>query len=519
MGKDTRKKILDIKKEQALELYEAGPEAVVSFIMHIQDLLNNLGLKVESQQKVIEQQERQIQEQGKRIREQESRIQGLEAIIKKDSHNSSKPPSSDGYTKRPLKQKRVKSGKRPGGQKGHEGKTLQMVSHPDKVMVHKVGICGNCGRSLETGKVIEYDRRQVFEIPAIKVEVTEHRAEIKACDRCGEVSAAIFPEGVSTKAQYGDRLKAYAVYIKNYGLLSYERAAELFEDLFSVPLSSGTLVNIDRSCSERLEEACGDIKEGIIASPIAHFDETGMRIEGKLHWLHVSSTDELTYYEPHKKRGSEAIEEIGILPKFGGKSVHDGWSSYFKYVCDHVLCNAHHIRELTFILEQYGQEWAQEMTDFLLEVKEKKEKTKREGFDRQTIKGYEERYRRIIAAGMLANPPPVEKETKKKRGRKKKSDALNLLDRLNRYEKATLAFMYDFAVPFDNNLAERDIRMMKVQQKISGTFRSFEGALSFCRIRSYISTIKKRGMNVISALQDVFADKALLPEIGLNIAE
>ena len=188
-------------------------------------------------------------------------------------------------------------------------------------------------------------------------------------------------------------------------------------------------------------------------------------------------------------------------------------------MCGHVLCNAHHIRELTFIFEQYGQEWAQEMIDFLLEVKEEKERSEQEAFDRQTIKGYEERYRRIIAAGMLANPPPVEKETKKKRGRKKKSDALNLLDRLNRYEKATLAFMYDFAVPFDNNLAERDIRMMKVQQKISGTFRSFEGALSFCRIRSYISTIKKRGMNVISALQDVFADKALLPEIGLNIAE
>jgi len=507
MEKDTRKKILDITKEQVLELYEAGPDAVVSFIMHIQDLLNNLGLKVESQQKIIEQQEMRIQE--------------LEAIIKKDSHNSSKPPSSDGYTKRPLKQKRVKSGKRPGGQKGHEGKTLRMVSHPDKVVVHKVGICGNCGRSLEKGKVIEYDRRQVFDIPPIKVEVTEHRAEIKACEHCGEVSAAIFPEGVSHKTQYGDRLKAYAVYIKNYGLLSYERAAELFEDLFSVPLSPGTLVNIDRNISERLEGVAERIKQNIIASSIVHFDETGMRIEGKLHWLHVSSTDELTYYMPHKKRGSEAIEEIGILPKFGGKSVHDGWSSYFKYECEHVLCNAHHIRELTFIFERYGQGWAQEMVDFLLEVKEEKGKTRREGFDTETIKVYEEKYRRIIAVGKRANPPPVDIDegTKKKRGRKKKSDALNLLDRLNRYEKATLAFMYDFAVPFDNNLAERDIRMMKVQQKISGTFRSFEGALSFCRIRSYISTIKKRGMNVISALQDVFADKVLLPEIGLNTAE
>ncbi len=196
MGKDTRKKILDIKKEQALELYEAGPEAVVSFIMHIQDLLNNLGLKVESQQKVIEQQERQIQEQGKRIREQESRIQGLEAIIKKDSHNSSKPPSSDGYTKRPVRQ-RKKSGRKPGGQKGHEGNTLWMVSNPDKVVVHRVGVCGSCGKSLKREKVIEYDKRQVFDIPPIKVEVTEHRVEIKACARCGVLSTAIFREGIT----------------------------------------------------------------------------------------------------------------------------------------------------------------------------------------------------------------------------------------------------------------------------------------------------------------------------------
>lgn len=220
-------------------------------------------LKVESRQKVIEQQERQIQGQGKWIREQEKRIQGLEAIIKKDSHNSSKPPSSDGYRKRPLKQKRVKSGERPGGQKGHEGKTLQMSSHSDKVSIHKVGICGNDGRSLKKSKAIDYDRMQVFEIPAIKVEATGHRAEIKACEHCGEVSVAVFPEGVSHKTQYGDRLKTYAVYIKNYGLLSYERAAELFEDLFLVPLSSGTLVNIDRSCSERLEETCGDIKRAL----------------------------------------------------------------------------------------------------------------------------------------------------------------------------------------------------------------------------------------------------------------
>ncbi len=498
MGKDTRKKILDIKKEQVLELYEAGPDAVVSFIMHIQDLLNNLGLKVESQQKIIEQLERRIQE--------------LEAIIKKDSHNSSKPPSSDGYRKRPVKQEK-KSGRKPGGQKGHEGNTLRMVSNPDEVVVHRVGVCGSCGKSLKREKVIEYDKRQVFDIPPIKVEVTEHHGEIKACARCGKLSAAIFPEGITHKAQYGDRLKAYAVYIKNYGLLSYERAAELFEDLFSVPLSPGTLVNIDRNISERLEGVAERIKQNIIASSIVHFDETGMRIEGKLHWLHVAGTNELTYYMPHQKRGNVATDQIGILPIYGGKAIHDGWKSYFNYGCEHVLCNAHHIRELTFIYEQYAQKWAKSMIDFLLEVKEKREKTRRRGFDPEPIKEYENRYRRIIKAGMRANPPPVEDTQRKKRGRKKKSEALNLVERLREHEEATLSFMYDFSVPFDNNLAERDIRMMKVQQKISGTFRSFEGALSFCRIRSYISTVKKQGMNVIAAIQDAFAGDTLLSHL------
>jgi len=499
MREDSRKNIFSIQREQILELYKAGPDAVVSFITQFQDLVNNLGQKVEEQQRIIEQQERRIQE--------------LEAIIKKDSHNSNKPPSSDGYGKRPVKQEKKKSGRKPGGQKGHEGNTLRMVSNPDKVVVYKVDVCGSCGKSLKKEKVIEYDRRQVFDIPPIKVEVTEHRGEIKACDRCGEVSTAAFPKDVTHKAQYGDRLKAYAVYIKNYGLLSYERAAELFEDLFSVPLSPGTLVNIDKTCAERLEGVAERIKQNIIASSIAHFDETGMRIEGKLHWLHVAGTNELTYYMPHQKRGSVATDQIGILPIYGGKAIHDGWKSYFNYGCDHVLCNAHHIRELTFIYEQNAQKWAKSMIDFLLEVKEKREKSRRRGFDPETIKEYENRYRRIITAGMRANPPPVEDTQRKKRGRRKKSKALNLVERLRDHEEATLSFMYDFTVPFDNNLAERDIRMMKVQQKISGTFRSFEGALSFCRIRSYISTVKKQGMNVIAAIQDAFAGDTLLSHL------
>lgn len=498
MGKDTRKKILDISREQILELYAAGSDAVVSFVEHIQNLINGLGEKIEAQQKIIERQEERIRE--------------LEGIIKRDSHTSSKPPSSDGYAKRVINQKK-RSGKNPGGQKGHEGNTLRMVENPDKVVVHQVECCRRCGRLLRKKSVLGYERRQVLEIPPLKVEVTEHRAEIKACEQCGEVNTADFPKGITHKAQYGERLKAYAVYIKNYGLLSYERAAELFEDLFSVPLSAGTLVTIDRSCAERLEEVEQRIKKNILGSPVVHFDETGMRVEGKLQWLHVASTKELTYYAVHEKRGKNATDEIALLPQYRGRAMHDGWKSYFSYSCEHALCNAHHIRELSFIFEQYEQKWAQEMKEVLLEIKERRDKTKRGRFGPETLRKYEKEYRRITTVGMRANPPPAHHPGGGKRGRKKKSDALNLLERLKQYEKETLAFMYDFSVPFDNNQGERDIRMMKVQQKISGTFRSSEGARTFCRIRSYISTVKKQGMNVISAIYDAFTERALLPQL------
>jgi transposase len=506
MGEDTRKKILDISREQVLELYAAGPEAVVGFIEHIQNLINGLGEKIEAQQKIIEQQE-------ERIKSQEERIQELEGIIKKDSHTSSKPPSSDGYAKRGITPKK-KSGKSPGGQRGHEGNTLRMVANPDTIVVHRVERCRRCGRSLRTKSVLKYDRRQVFEIPPLKVEVTEHRAEMKACEGCGEVSVADFPKGITHKVQYGERLKAYAVYIKNYGLLSYERAAELFEDLFSVPLSAGTLVRVDRVCAERLAEVEQRIKEHILDSPVVHFDETGMRVEGKLQWLHVASTKGLTYYAAHEKRGKDAADEICLLPQYRGRAVHDGWRSYFGYGCEHALCNAHHLRELSFIFEQYGQKWAREMKEILLEIKERRDKTKRGRFGPETIGRYEKEYRRIIAAGMRANPPPAHHPGGSRRGRRKKSDALNLLERLKQYERETLAFMYDFSVPFDNNQGERDLRMMKVQQKISGTFRSSEGARTFCRIRSYISTVKKQGMNVISAIHNAFSEKALLPQLA-----
>jgi transposase len=491
-----------LSREQIITLYKAGPEAVVSLVQYLQDTVGVFQDNIQILQQNLEQ--------------VHQRLRAVEEQLKKNSRNSHKPPSSDGLKKIPKVRK--PSGKKPGGQKGHKGTTLQMVENPDIIEVHKVERCGRCGQSLKGKEILGYDRRQVFDLPPIKVEVTEHQAEIKECGRCGTLTTAEFPEEVRNKVQYGPGLKATAAYIKSYGLLSYERAAELFEDLFGVPLSGGTLVHIDREIGERLEEVNERIKEQILDSPIVHFDETGMRIEGKLHWLHVAGTEEATYYMPHGKRGSQAIDAIGILPRFKGIAVHDGWSSYFNYGCDHALCNAHHLRELTFVHEQEGQSWAKQMIEFLLEVKEKKEKSTGQRFSAKRIQEFERRYRDIVAMGMAANPPPVE-AGKKKRGRKKKSKAANLLDRLRQHEKAVLAFMYDFSVPFNNNAGERDIRMMKVQQKISGTFRSFEGALSFCRIRSYISTVKKQGLNVMAALQDIFSATKLLPELCANMAE
>ncbi len=485
-GKEPKK----LTQEQVFTLYQAGPEAIFSLVEYLQHDIENL---------------------QNNIQQLHERLQEVERQLKMNSRNSNKPPSSDGMKKIPKVRK--PTGKKPGGQKGHEGNTLKMVAKPDKVKVHKVECCGSCSNSLKDKQATGYDRRQVFDTPPIKVEVIEHRAEIKECDACGAVTTAEFPDDITHKVQYGPRLKANAVYIKNYALLSYDRAAELFEDLFGVPLSAGTLVNIDRETGKRLEEVNERIKEAISDSPIVHFDETGMRISGKLHWLHVAGTEVLTYYQPHEKRGGIAFDDIGILPLFEGRAVHDGWKSYFNYSCEHGLCNAHHLRELTAAHEQYEQPWAQQMIDFLLEVKQKRDKSKGKKFAAKTIQGFEQRYRRILEMGMEANPPPAETPGKKKRGRKKKSKVRNLLERLQQHQEAVLAFMYDFSVAFDNNLGERDIRMMKVQQKISGTFRSFEGAMTFCKIRSYISTSKKQGLRVISCLQDIFAGKHLLPQI------
>jgi transposase len=478
--------------EEALSVYHAGPEVVVT-------VLGELSAQVELLQKQVAELQREVQ----RLRDQ----------ISKNSHNSSKPPSSDGLKKPAPKSLRPRGKRKPGGQRGHPGSTLTMVEHPDHTLLYRVDHCERCGRPLNDEAPSGLEKRQVFDIPPIQLEVTEHRAEIKPCPQCGHLNKAAFPEHLKAPVQYGPRLKAIAVYLRHYQLLPYHRTRELVRDLFSTDLSEGTLKNIIETCSESLQEPVDEIRRELAQSPVVHFDETGTSVDGKRHWLHSASTAQLTYYEIHPKRGAQAMDQIGILPRFTGRAVHDFWKPYFTYQCDHGLCNAHHLRELTFLTEQHHQRWAKDMIQCLLDMKKAVDEAKSTTYTlfKEQIQTFEQRYQTILEKGYQENPLPRTESTKKKRGRQKKSKARNLLERLDTHRTQVLAFMYDLTVPFDNNLSERDLRMAKVQQKISGTFRSPDGAASFCRIRSYISTARKNALNALEAIVHAFDGAPSVP--------
>ena len=343
--------------------------------------------------------------------------------------------------------------------------------------------------------------------------VTEHQAESKQCPHCRQRVKGTFPTNVTQPVQYGPRLKAQTVYLNNYQLLPWARTCELLEDFYGHRPSEALVLTGNETLVNSIEPTLDTIHGQLIAADVVHFDESGMRVEGHLNWLHSASTELLTYYDVHPKRGKEGMSAIGILPQLHGRAVHDHWQSYFTFDnCRHALCNVHHLRELQFIVDQYEQIWAEEMAGLLLDIKAEVEAAQPEQMtlspDRLTH--FEKRYDDLIEHGLVANPPPANPPAKK-RGRKKQSPPKNLLDRLRDHKHEVLAFMYDFRVPFDNNLAERDVRMLKVKQKISGTFRTRTGAETFCAIRSYISTVRKQGVNVIDAIYDAFAGNPFMP--------
>ncbi len=438
------------------------------------------------------------------------RIQKLENQLAKDSHNSGKPSSTDGL-KRVKKtcSLKTKSAKKNGGQKGHQGSGLKMVATPDHTLIHKLDGTCSCGCSLKQIVPSSYKKRQVFDLPPSKIEVTEHCAEIKQC-ACGKVHIADFPAGVNSPTQYGPRMRAYIVYLMVYQHLPYERTMELIDDMFAHKISQGTQYNTYEACYQGLEPTDSVIKEQIIQSKVVRFDETGTSVNQKLRWLHTASTEDFTYYACHEKRGRQAMDAIGILPRYKGTAIHDFFSSYLKYDCQHGLCNSHHLRNLTYIHEQYQQSWAQDMIKLLLDIKKTvatHQSAQQNCLSEQLIQGFETTYQQIVDSGYAVNPPPENTPQKSRRGRPKRTEPVKMLDRFRDYRNEVLGFMYDFEIPFDNNLAERDLRMMKLHQKISGQFKTIFAANMFCRIRSYISSAKKHNINVMQALMDVFYGK------------
>jgi transposase len=440
------------------------------------------------------------------------RVTELEVQLNKNSGNSSKPPSSDGYKK--PQNSRQKTGRPTGGQWGHEGKTLEKVQNPNEIIEHKIPESCDCGCDLDE---VEGTRRtrQVFDIPKPKILVTEHVTYEKVCPNCGKVNKTDFPSEVTQPTQYGENMQALMNYFTQYQLIPLERAAEAVRHITGQAISEGTLVNSATKLYKQLEASVEEIKQQVTASEVVHFDETGMRSKGKTKWLHVASTEKLTYYEVHQNRGEKATKDIGILPDFKGTAVHDHWKPYYRYNdCTHAECNAHHLRSLKDVIENYHQEWADEMAGLLIEIHRRIESLKEQGLaeiSQGEAKTWHERYHGILRKG-------IEEDTQKspnvlnKKGKPKKSKPLQLLLKLQQYDIETLAFMYDFGVPFDNNLAERDLRMQKLRQKISGCFRGKDGANVFCRIRSYISTAKKNGIDAMEAISRAIKGQPFIPE-------
>ena len=426
-----------------------------------------------------------------------AKVADLEGRLAKNSRNSSKPPSSDGFKPKPKSQR--KAGQKPtGGQKGHTGHTLKKVAEVDHIESHAPpSLCDACHRPLSATTIVE--TRQVFDIPPLHHEVTEHQMLEARC-ACGKVHHGEFPAGVSAPVQYGPRLKAAVVHLTHHHMMPLARTGDLVGDLFGLPLSDATVLAISEEARTLLAPTVALMGEALKTVPVAHADETGMRVAGKIHWLHVLATTTLTWVGAHANRGKKAFDAFGILTAFVGTLIHDGWKSYRDLTCQHGLCNAHHLRELTYVFEEMGQAWAQRLIDLL--IKAHQEVSVAGGplpIDR--VADYRRVHAEILAEGETANPraPPSGK-----RGRTKQSKALNLIDRLRVHADDVWRFTTDHNVPFSNNIAEQAVRMPKVKQKISGGFRTAAGLDTFCTIRSYLATLHKQGANLFHSLTLTF---------------
>jgi transposase len=438
-----------------------------------------------------------------------ARVAELEAALRKDSRTSSKPPSSDGpgrAVKPPPRSRREVTGRAPGKQPGEPGATLRQTTRPDRVVVHVPDGCDGCGRSLSAASVTSVEARQVFDLPPIRVHVTEHRLQHRRC-QCGTVTMATAPAGVGAPAQYGPRVRAVGAYLVGYQHLPYQRACETLRDLLGVTMSPGTLTTIVTRTADRLTGFLTTIRDLIAAAPVAHFDETGLRVAAATAWVHTAATEHLALFTAHPERGHTAFHAAGVLPAFTGTAVHDGFTPYRQYGTAHQLCNAHHLRELAALLDaDPTQTWAQDLIRLLNEINDLTRTARTNGAHAiapRLLHTYRSRYNDVITAGQTRNPAPG--------GYAARTPPVRLLHRLHTHADDVLRFAHHLGVPFDNNQAERDIRMVKLRQKISGGLRTWTGAHTFTAIRSYLATTRKHGLNALDALTQLHHGKPWLP--------
>lgn len=416
-----------------------------------------------------------------------------------NSRNSSKPPSEDKNRKRGSKNK--KSTRKPGGQKGRQGVQLKPVSNPDKVEVINID-----KRTLPRGdyREIGFDKRQVIDIET-NIIITEYRAQILEDSR-GKRYTANFPVNITRPIQYGPKTKATSVYMSQFQLIPYLRIEDYFQEQVGLSLSAGSVFNFNQEAYALLGLFEQIAKQKLIMSPRLNVDETGININGKRIWLHTTCNDLWTHFYPHYRRGSEATDVIGILPKFRGVLCHDHWKAYYKYSCLHALCNAHHLRELEWSAAEDQQKWAKKVKKFLIKLNIKVDAAGG-ALDGQQSAYYRKRYNELLDGAKKECPLPGTQRKPGQRGRMKKSKSRNLLERLIEFQGDILRFMDNKKIPFTNNQGENDLRMTKVQQKISGCFRSEEGALIFCRIRAYLITCRKHGIGAAESLEILFKGK------------
>ena len=448
----------------------------------------------------------------------ELRIKELEARLGMNSTNSSKPPSSDNkLSKSPKAKEKSKRKASRGGQKGHPGKTLMQRENPDHTEVFRPTFCEQCHSDLSKTNSDRIIKRQVFDLPLPVIEVTEYQSHSVVCPCCRHKNTAAFPQGINAAAQYGKNLQSFIGYLSTHQMIPHERISELIEDLCGHKLSKGSVITILRKLYDGCEASESAIKKQLIQSDLLHCDETGVNIAGKLHWMHVASTSALTYYHLNAKRGKMATDTMGILEPYQGVAVHDHWNAYDHYDCAHSFCNAHHLRELQGVIDHERLAWATHMHRLLIRMKQMVGKAVAKGMStlsKMLHKRLWEQYDTITNAAMSVYGALAPKEPK--RGRIKQSKGKNLLDRLIKYKTETLRFMQDFRVPFTNNQAERDLRMIKVKEKVSGSMASFRGGEYFARIRGYISTVKKQNGRVLEELRNALLGKPFMPQASVG---